>query len=311
METPGSDQYKHIKIPLIAPTRTVVEFRGKVYATRDPNDLLHPERIGPEEVAAIKIAQGHKFEAQYQQNPVARKGGFFHEDDLIWYDTHELPPPATLSWMIGADYATSARTTSDQSAILAAGLDHQFPAHIWIHPDSILAHLDPLPAVQKTIALAKRLRTRVLGHEKGVIANTLRPLFNQEMAAQSHTVATEAYTRTDGKAATASAIKGMMQSGRVHLPRSLRPIWEPLILRFRADSDGDKDDLIDALATIGILVERSVIRPKNPNAPPEPDDEDDDEAHWNRILASGPDRRKPNEIRRLNGQPYKERTDLV
>jgi phage terminase large subunit-like protein len=270
---------------------------------------MHPERFSPEEITAIRISQGHRFEAQYQQDPVEREGGFFTPEELEWYDTSEMPAHTSLRWMIGADYATSAKTTSDHSAIIAAGMDHK--GTIWVHPDSILKRLDPLEAVRSTIALAKRLDTRVLGHEKGVIANTLKPLFTQEQTRQGHYVSTENYARTAGKAVHAAAIKGLMQSHRVKLPRVLRAVWEPLLLRFRPDVDGDQDDLIDALATIGILIERAVIKPPRPGTNERvTTDVEDDDAVWTKLMA-GSITKPPSTLRRLNGDPYPTRKPIA
>jgi len=315
METPGADQYLHINLPLIAPTTVPVPvtFKGRTYAVRQPGECLHPARFTPEVITALRISQGHRFEAQYQQNPVSRAGGFFDINDLQWYEPNDLPATSSLNWMVGADYATSARTTSDQTAILAAGIDHT--GVLWIHPESILAHLDPLEAVQRTVALCKKLKTHILGHEKGVIANTLRPLFDIEMSKHKHFLSTETYARTSSKAVHAAAIKGLMRSSKVKLPRILQPIWEPLILRFRPDTDGDKDDLIDALATIGILYNKATLPPPPPghDAPTPTTENEDDDAAWERIFKrssiSAP--AKAGTLTRLNGEPYAPAKPLV
>ena len=246
----GADQYFHVCLPLEFSKRTVYTFRGTHYATKEPGELLHPERIGPEEVAAYRQSMGVDFETQYNQNPTNAAGGFFEESTFHWYDPSELPE--NLNHFMAADYATSKKTTADRSAILCVGVDEK--RDLWVREESVLDWLEPLDAVTKTVQLAKRRKAYLLSHEKGVIANTLAPLFRIVCEKEGHYLSVEHYTRSDGKGATASAVKGYAQAGKVHLPRTRRAQWLPILLKFRPDVDGGDDDLVDALATAGLLV---------------------------------------------------------
>jgi hypothetical protein len=204
--------------------------------------------------------------ALYLCKPYIEAGAFFTLDILKYYDD-EAPTAAALfkklNWMLSADYATSTKNSADHTCVVAAGVSHD--RDIYIHPGIIYARLDPHKAVEQTVSYGRKLKTYVLAHEKGVIANTLEPLFQIEQHKQQHYFATERYSRTNGKHEVANAIKGLMQAGKVHLPRSKRAIIEPLLLRFMPDSDGE-DDLIDALAGVGITMGK-LVRPPPPELP--------------------------------------------
>lgn len=204
--------------------------------------------------------------------PYIETGAFFTSDILKYYDDEAPDIQAffkKLNWMLSADYATSTKTSADHTAVVAAGLSHE--QDIYIHPGMIYARLDPHAAVSKTVAYGKALKTYVLAHEKGVIANTLAPLFMIEQAKQEHYFATEHYARTTGKHEVANAMKGLMQAGKVFLPKSKRGLIEPILLRFMPDSDGE-DDLVDALAGVGINISK-LIRPPSPELPVLPENE--------------------------------------
>jgi len=228
---------------------------------------LHPVLVPWDTLMQRKSnASPRHWAALYLCKPYIETGAFFTIDILKYYD--DQAPGVTalfkkLNWMLSADYATSTKTSADRTCVVAAGVSHE--RDIYIHPDIIYGQLYPHTAVKRTVAYGKTMRTYVLAHEKGVIANTLEPLFQIESAAQSHYFATEHYSRTNGKHEVANAIKGLMQAGKVYLPKSKRALIEPLLLRFMPDSDGE-DDLIDALAGVGITMNK-LVRPPPPELP--------------------------------------------
>lgn len=225
---------------------------------RKHGESLHPERWSVEELMIRKAeASPRHWASLYQCKPYLDTGNFFRKDHIKWYD--DLP--ANLSYILGGDYATSAKGYADRTAVVPGGLDPH--GDVYVHPDFIYGRLEPLDAVRRTVALAKKLKTNLLCHEKGVIANLLDPLFRSEMQAQGHWLVTERYARTSAKHVHALVIKGMMEAGKVWFPRSKQAIIEPLLLQFSPDADGE-DDFIDGLASVGIAIGKAVVRPPLP-----------------------------------------------
>lgn len=234
---------------------------------------LHPGIVPWDTLMQRKAnASPRHWAALFMCKPYIETGAFFTVDILKYYD--DQSPTAAgffkkLHWMLSADYATSTKTSADNTAVIAAGVSYE--QDIYIHPDIVYGKLDPHTAVKRTVAYGAKLKTYVLTHEKGVIANTLAPLFQIEQQAQKHYFVTEHYSRATGKHEVANAIKGLMQAGKVFLPKSKRALIEPLLLRFMPGSDGE-DDLVDALAGVGITMGK-LVRPPPPDVPDLPSTE--------------------------------------
>jgi len=73
--------FTHLKIPAIAPTRTIIDF-GKVKLVREAGEPMHAEREPLEVLERQKIEMGSMaFAGQYQQEPAPAEGGLFK---LAW-----------------------------------------------------------------------------------------------------------------------------------------------------------------------------------------------------------------------------------
>lgn len=77
--------WEHIKIPLIAPTRTIIDF-GDFHKVREKDDVLHEARFPPDVVEQLKLDLGsYGFAGQLQQTPVPLGGGRLQ---LSWFPRH-------------------------------------------------------------------------------------------------------------------------------------------------------------------------------------------------------------------------------
>lgn len=82
--------YVKLCLPCESEGRTVVVFRSGREVVREDGDLLWPEREGPAEVAAAKLALGsYGFAGQYQQRPAPAGGGLFKRE---WFQVVPFPP---------------------------------------------------------------------------------------------------------------------------------------------------------------------------------------------------------------------------
>lgn len=79
--------YLQLKLPSEVGKRTIVHFpiSGRVII-RKPGDLLWPEREGPAEIAAARVAMGTwAYAAQYLQEPAPIEGGIIKREWWRWY----------------------------------------------------------------------------------------------------------------------------------------------------------------------------------------------------------------------------------
>jgi phage terminase large subunit-like protein len=94
--------YFTLSLPLVAEKEEAFASRGDVIMTRQPGDLLHPDRMTEEDLERLKREiSPHAFASQYQQRPVLGGSGMCSIDRLARYDK---PPKFELlihSWDIG------------------------------------------------------------------------------------------------------------------------------------------------------------------------------------------------------------------
>jgi hypothetical protein len=98
----AQDGYRIVSLPLVAEKEEAFKFRGDIIMTRQPGQLLHPDRMTEEELEGLKREiSPHAFASQYQQRPVLGGSGMCSIDRLARYDK---PPKFELtmhSWDLG------------------------------------------------------------------------------------------------------------------------------------------------------------------------------------------------------------------
>lgn len=93
--------YEHLKLPAIAPERTVITFPiSKKQVVREEDDILNPARFSRKVLDELKRTMGSmQFAGQFQQSPVPDEGIIFKRE---WLNKtfRELPAGATIiqSW---------------------------------------------------------------------------------------------------------------------------------------------------------------------------------------------------------------------
>lgn len=132
MRNPHFDQYMHVCLPNEAPKRTVVEFRGKVYATREKDGLLFPARLNAERTQALKASMKGNYPGQFNQTPTKLEGGRLRP--ALLNRIPKTPGAIIQEWglklSISIDLATKKKETEkddpDYSTIQVWGRDQMF-----------------------------------------------------------------------------------------------------------------------------------------------------------------------------------------
>jgi hypothetical protein len=92
-EEPGV--WTHLCLPMEAPSRSVVSFPSGRVISREPGDLLCPERFDEAAVARLKMTLGSYGAAgQLQQSPSPLEGGMLKRG---WFKTYSLEPMAMVA----------------------------------------------------------------------------------------------------------------------------------------------------------------------------------------------------------------------
>jgi len=106
--------YESLSLPFQATRSECIGFRSG-YFRREEEDVLHPERYGPIEVASLKrTTPPHVFSTQYQQAPRGISSGDISEEDFPLYDEIPDAGETILSW----DVASTTNVDSSNSVCL-------------------------------------------------------------------------------------------------------------------------------------------------------------------------------------------------
>ncbi|WP_020474550.1 phage terminase large subunit [Zavarzinella formosa] len=112
--------WEHLCIPAIAETKTFIDF-GRIKITREPGDLLHPERESIEAIERQKTAMGsYAFAGQYQQRPAPAEGGIFKAH---WFKRYSEPAHGEYDQIVQSwDTAIKAAQLNDPSCCTTWGV---------------------------------------------------------------------------------------------------------------------------------------------------------------------------------------------
>ncbi len=106
------DDWTHLKIPAIAESAKTYSI-GSVRLSRNPGDILHPEREGMPEIEKTKRALGsYGFSGQYQQEPTPAEGGMIKRH---WPRRYKTPPAKPIRIVQSWDTAYKPGQINDPS----------------------------------------------------------------------------------------------------------------------------------------------------------------------------------------------------
>jgi len=111
--------YELLKVPQEPAARTTITFpRSGRTLTREPGELIHPERMGPEEIAYAKVELGtYGYAGQHQQEPTPLGGGRLK---LAWFLRYSALPAQPDETVISLDTAGKGKEINNPSCALVA-----------------------------------------------------------------------------------------------------------------------------------------------------------------------------------------------
>lgn len=217
---------------------------------RKKGEALHPERYDVDALARIERAVGPRvWDALYQQHPVAEDGTYFNKDMFKYYSGS---PPERMHFYSAWDFAIGAKESNDYTVGITVGLDME--DNIWI-VDVRRGRWNSFEIADEVIAMHKEWGSMVTGVERGQLSMAIGPYLDKKIQEE------RAYTinlkdmppgKRD-KPLRARSIQGRMSQGKVYFPSD--KLWmvelRDEMLKFPL---GKHDDMVDALAYIGLLI---------------------------------------------------------
>jgi predicted phage terminase large subunit-like protein len=249
MKIPGADQYHHIKLPMEAVGRTTVQMNGTIYAERADGELLHPAYVDANAARAIKVAQRHNYEGQYQQNPVKMQGGHLDPRRILRLQGSgiEIKSRLGLTPVFYMDFAATEKQTQkndpDYSTIAVWARDQLgrlIVLDLWRKQTADYA------VVARTLIHMHRLwRPRFVKGERGGLLNLFQPVLQQQMTLVGHFLSLEPLpARRHDKMERSMPYQGTLNAGLVCAPQDA-PWFEAFEAEQRAFPNGAHDDMCD------------------------------------------------------------------
>lgn len=220
---------------------------------------LWPEQFDIPQLDAIRkdpTVGDYIFSCQYLLDPSPEDEKAYFQ--LKWFPRYkELPKK--LNYYCGIDFAVSERQTADHTAIIVAGIDPNNQTYI-VHVEK--GHWDSKEICDHMIDVQKTYNPLAWSCQGDIIRKVLGPFLRLQMRqANVWLNIDDSVSMKKDKVANARSIQGRIKEGAVSLPeRSInQPDWlQDLEHELRRFPKGEHDDMIDAMAYIGIYLDNQV-----------------------------------------------------
>lgn len=248
MKAYGADKWLLIKIEMESARSRVYAFNDFFYE-RKAGELLHPARIGPKEIAALKVDLGNNYEGQCNQNPIKMKGSYYQTD---WFHRYDGDPPNLTHVYQVWDYALTEEQedSGDYSVCITFGLTKGGQLYIL---DVYRARIGSVDVVEQTMSRALASKAIAVYGAKGPIDKAIRPWLTKRMEETGVYFRLEGIAETTDIVARSTPFQSMCRNGNVYIPATARWLADWL-LEYSAFPKGAHDDQCAAAAILGIAM---------------------------------------------------------
>ena len=257
MANEGADQYYHVSLENDPPAKSRTYSFGSFSYTRAADELLHPDRVGAEETAAIKAAMGPNYEGQFNQRPVKMTGDFFRVNwvNFLAQKPEEIRRDLVTHVYQAWDFAVTEKETEkddpDYSVCATMGVD-SLGRYVLI--DLWRDRVNTGELIEQMILLFDKWKPRVVWGEEGVIEKSIRPWLTRRQNELGKVFYVQGVKpgRAD-KVERAQSIRAIMAAGNFYVPQSAR-WWPDLQNELAGFPRGRHDDMIDACSYLGMKI---------------------------------------------------------
>lgn len=241
--------YVHLNLPMeYEPEAVHFTGFGKPDPRTDPGQLLAPDRVGPAEVADLKLRLGSRaYAGQFQQRPAPAEGGTFKRE---WWQRYRIPPRLVKVEQF-MDSAFKTGVSNDYSVIATWGDDGQgnlYVLDVWRarveYPDLMhAAHDQHAKHAHWAVSVPLVIEDQASG--QSAIQTLRRPLpVNTGIILPALTVVDFSLPAGMSKEARAEAVSPEVEAKRVFLPEDA-PWVADFIEEHAVFPAGAHDDQVD------------------------------------------------------------------
>ena len=229
---------------------------------RAPGEVLWPKRFDFDFFDQVAKTDARAFQALYQGSPAPDDGVFIRADWLETYNSmKELPPEEELRFYCSSDHAVSTQQDRDATCLLTVALDKD--QNLWVMPDIFWERKDTGVVVEAMLQMMERHKPLFWFAERGHISKSIGPFLRKRMLERSIFCTIDEIVPTADKQTRAQSIQARMSLGKVKWPAFARwwPAAHSQLLKFPR---GVNDDLVDAIALIGLGLQKQFSRREAP-----------------------------------------------
>lgn len=225
------------------------------------SEILWPDKFTEKRLRQIRqtyIRQGYPegYSQEFLNDPIDQSNAYFRKDDLLAMDEDDLK--SRKIYYAGSDFAVTISQRADYSVIVVGGIDDEGMLHI---VDVRRGKWDTKQIIDEMFAVQSRYDVDVFVGEKGTITNSIMPFLKDEMHRKNRPfINLELISRNSDKRAVARSIQGRIRAGGVKFNKesSWYLEFEEEMLRF---DRGTNDDQVDAIANLGLFLNRMLQAP--------------------------------------------------
>jgi predicted phage terminase large subunit-like protein len=195
------------------------------------------------------------YSQEYLNYPIDETTAYFRRDDFLPLNLDDLE--VNLQYYSAVDFAVTQNERSDYTVIATVGVT---PTGDLLVVDIRRGRLDSSEIVEEMFSVHKRYKPELFIVESGAIEKAIGPFLKREMMVRSTYLNLYPMTPTKDKMSRARSIQARMRAGgiRFDMDKSWYLTLEDEMARFPRDKH---DDQVDALAWIGLVLDRIVDAP--------------------------------------------------
>lgn len=237
---------------------TAIKYRAH---NEDFSKILWPESYTKQALMEIRksfVDQGMPdvYSQEWLNYPIDETSAYFRRDDFLPLTMQDLEEQK-LNYYSGVDFAVSTSDHADFTVIATVGMTSSGDLLV---VDIRRGRWDSQETVEQMFSVHRRYRPELMVVESGAISKAIGPFLNREMNQRSTYINLYPMVPTKDKVTRARSLQARLRAGGIRFNKDATwyPALEDEMARFPRDRH---DDCVDALAWIGLVLDRLMEAP--------------------------------------------------